>query len=65
MKNKMDWFESFVMLILAHDGRSLILSLGVVKHQIFGPLQCSFSLMESVWILNLGISMETSNLVTV
>jgi hypothetical protein len=65
MKNKMDWFESFVMLILAHDGRSLILSLSVVKHQIFAPLQCSFSLMASVWILNLSISMETSNFIPV
>jgi hypothetical protein len=65
MKNKMDWFESFVMLILAHDNRSLILSLGVVKHQIFGTLQCSFSLMANVSILNLGISMEVSNLIPV
>jgi hypothetical protein len=63
MKNKMDWFESFVMLILAHDGKSLILSLGVVKHQTFGPLQCSFSLMACVWILDLCISIEASNLI--
>jgi hypothetical protein len=63
MKNKPDWFESFVMLILAHDGKSLILSLGVLKHQIFGPLQCSFSFMANVLILDLGISMEASNLV--
>lgn len=65
MKTKLDQFEPFAMLIFAH-GRSLILSLGVGKHQVFGPLQHSSSLIASVCILDkFSVCRETSNLLHV
>jgi hypothetical protein len=56
MKIKLDQFEPFALI--------LFLSLGVGKHQVFGPLQDSSSFIASVCILDkFGVCTKTSNLV--